>query len=104
MRKNIENSLRLPNMEYNNDITFLGKKLLFPTHPEPFLLVNKIIPFMAYETNIDSIANLKQASGTALQQLVEAIKEAIKNPDINSNDGKDPFDISFDFGYSSSTK
>ncbi|CAG8482936.1 6981_t:CDS:2, partial [Scutellospora calospora] len=97
MRKNIENSLRLPDIEYNNDIIFFRKEPSFPTHPRPFLLVNKIIPIMAYETNMDSTANLKQASRTALQQLVEAVKEAMKNPDVgSSNDSKNLFSISFD--------
>ncbi|CAG8461461.1 9957_t:CDS:2 [Scutellospora calospora] len=82
MKKNIENSLRLPNMEYNNDITFFGSRPKFPIHSGPFLIVNKAIPIMAYETNIDSVSNLKQASGSALKQLVDAIKYAIENPDV----------------------
>ncbi|CAG8531669.1 7304_t:CDS:2, partial [Scutellospora calospora] len=89
MKKNIENSLKIPNIEYNTDITFFGKEPLFPTHPGPFLLINKIIPMIAYETNIDSVANLKHASGSALKQLVDAVKHAIENPDKE-------FDIPFD--------
>ncbi|CAG8679195.1 4502_t:CDS:2, partial [Scutellospora calospora] len=88
IKKNIENSLRLPEIEYNNDIIFFGSKPKFSTHSRPFLIINKVIPIMAYETNMDSVSNLKQASRSALKQLVDTVRAAIENPE-SFNDNTD---------------
>ena len=87
IKKNIDNTLNLPNTEYNNDITFFGSKPEFPTHSRPFLLINKAIPIIAYKTNMDSVSNFKHASGSVLKQLIDAVKHAIENSDEeNEND------------------
>ncbi|CAG8449425.1 8834_t:CDS:2 [Cetraspora pellucida] len=86
LKKKIENGLKL-DLEYNNNITFFGIEPKFPTHTGPFLLVDKIIPMMAYDTNMDSMSNLKFTTSSAMQQLVDAVKAAINNPEnINNND------------------
>ncbi|CAG8678317.1 5455_t:CDS:1, partial [Cetraspora pellucida] len=51
-RKRIENSMKL-GLEYNTDITHFGIEPKFPTHTGPFLVVDKVIPMMAYNTNMD---------------------------------------------------
>ncbi|CAG8704434.1 3671_t:CDS:1, partial [Scutellospora calospora] len=85
MRKRIERSLSLPNIKYDNDITFFGREPILPTHSGPFLILDKVIPIMAYDTNMDSVTNLKITSQSAMQQLVDAVKAAIENPDGKPN-------------------
>ncbi|CAG8798737.1 358_t:CDS:2, partial [Cetraspora pellucida] len=38
------------------------------------------IPMMAYNTNMDSMSSLKYTTGSAMQQLVDAVRAAINNP------------------------
>ncbi|CAG8577254.1 4051_t:CDS:2 [Cetraspora pellucida] len=85
LRKKIECGLPLENISYNNDITYFGKEPRFPTHTGPFLLVDRIIPMMAYDTNMDSMANINFTARSAMQQLVDAVKAAIENKEPEKN-------------------
>ncbi|CAG8622555.1 3055_t:CDS:2 [Cetraspora pellucida] len=78
-RKRIENSMKL-DLEYNTDITHSSIEPKFPTYTGPFLVVDKVIPMMTYNTNMDSMSSLKYTTGSAMQQLVNAIKAVINNP------------------------
>ncbi|CAG8724226.1 3756_t:CDS:2 [Cetraspora pellucida] len=88
IKERIENSLKI-GLEYNNDITHFGKTPKFPTHFGPFLIVNKVMPMMGYDTNMDSMTNLKFTTGSAMQQLIDAVKEMINKPP-ETEDTRDP--------------
>ncbi|CAG8825656.1 5599_t:CDS:2, partial [Cetraspora pellucida] len=78
IKERIENSLKI-GLKYNNDITHFGKTPKFPTHFGFFLIVNKVMPMMGYDINMDSMTNLKFTTGSAMQQLINTVKEMINN-------------------------
>ncbi|CAG8639878.1 6472_t:CDS:2 [Cetraspora pellucida] len=94
IKEKIENSLKI-GLEYNNDITHFGKTPKFPTHFGPFLIINKVMPMMGYNTNMDSMANLKFTIESAMQQLIDTVKKIINNPSNSekSSEPEDTFDI-----------
>ncbi|CAG8822369.1 6302_t:CDS:2, partial [Cetraspora pellucida] len=88
---NRDNQTNMTSLEYNNNIIHFGKTPKFPTHFGSFLIVNKVMPMMGYDTNMDSMMNLKFTTGSAMQQLIDAVKEIINNSS-NSEKPSEPED------------